>query len=172
MLVSLLGLMVAIAWYFADENFLAVVRTANFMAALIFCGTSFIPNPKGENHYMRILVVEDTPQDFELLKTNVLDNFHCHIENEWNGEWALEKVLTNQYDVVFLDLSLPKVDGRTILKQMRHFNIRSTPIVFTGSPEAIKSDPAFQDVIVLNKTEFGTVSEAMVSAGIPKKEPK
>ncbi|MEG2937470.1 MAG: response regulator, partial [Vagococcus sp.] len=58
----------------------------------------------------KILVVDDEPSITTLLKYNLeKENFEvdvCH-----DGEDAINKALTNQYDFIILDLMLPRVNG-------------------------------------------------------------
>jgi RNA polymerase sigma factor (sigma-70 family) len=45
-----------------------------------------------------------------------------------NGLEALEHILTNKYDIVLLDINLPKLDGISVIKQCKARNI-DTPIL-------------------------------------------
>ena len=67
---------------------------------------------------MRVLVVEDevrlaaTLQD--LLELNGYTVDICH-----DGESGLDNALTAIYDVILLDVMLPKLDGFTVLRRLR-----------------------------------------------------
>ena len=67
---------------------------------------------------MRVLVVEDevrlaaTLQD--LLELNGYTVDVCH-----DGEAGLDNALTSIYDVILLDVMLPKLDGFTVLRRLR-----------------------------------------------------
>ena len=72
---------------------------------------------------MRVLVVEDevrlaaTLQD--LLELNGYTVDVCH-----DGEAGLDNALTSIYDVILLDVMLPKVDGITVCQRIReHSNV-------------------------------------------------
>lgn len=66
----------------------------------------------------KILIVEDE-QDIVDLISNRLDKEKYDITVAFSGDQALELVSTQEFDLVSLDLMLPKVDGLTICKAAR-----------------------------------------------------
>ncbi|MBI3784740.1 MAG: response regulator [Deltaproteobacteria bacterium] len=90
----------------------------------------------------RILLVEDDPQDVEITR-RAFDRAKIgnSITVVTDGESALERLTTtrgdvdDRFDMVLLDLGLPKMDGRTLLreiysdKRLRHIPV----VVLTGS---------------------------------------
>jgi DNA-binding response OmpR family regulator len=76
---------------------------------------------------MRVLIVEDevrladTLQD--LMEINGYTADICH-----DGESGLDNALTSIYDVVLLDVMLPKMDGFTVLRHLRD-NGNTTPVL-------------------------------------------
>ena len=80
---------------------------------------------------MRILIVEDeyplADAIQEILKRN---NYTSDIETD--GENGLNAALTNIYDLIILDLMLPKIDGLNILKELRTNNITTPVIILTA----------------------------------------
>jgi len=50
-----------------------------------------------------------------------------------DGMEAMFKIKSNHYDLVILDLSMPKMDGMKILKQMKKLGIDSKVIIFSLS---------------------------------------
>jgi DNA-binding response OmpR family regulator len=81
---------------------------------------------------MKILIIEDELR----LARNVakalseVGNFAVDIVTD--GEDGLHKASTNPYDVIVLDLLLPKVDGLTILKKLRSKGHRTPILVLTA----------------------------------------
>jgi DNA-binding response OmpR family regulator len=67
---------------------------------------------------MRILVIEDYVPVQEAVATGLREAGYA-VDVTGDGEEGLWYVRTNDYDVIVLDLMLPKVDGLTILKRMR-----------------------------------------------------
>ncbi len=84
---------------------------------------------------MRVLLVED-----ELFLANLtmkeFKNHNINVENEYNGEKALELILNEYYDVVILDIMLPGLDGISILREMRAKNI-DVPVIMTSAKSSI-----------------------------------
>ena len=76
---------------------------------------------------MRILIVEDEVHLAEAL-TQILRKNNYSVDAAHDGEVGLDNALSNIYDVIILDIMLPKVDGITILKEIRKDGI-STPVI-------------------------------------------
>jgi CheY-like chemotaxis protein len=83
-----------------------------------------------EQHYdYRALVVDDSAAirkqlELELKASQIYPDF------AETGEEALEKIQANQYDLIFLDIILPGIDGYEVCKTMRTKpNLKKTPII-------------------------------------------
>ncbi|SHI54334.1 response regulator transcription factor [Lutispora thermophila] len=77
---------------------------------------------------MRILIVEDEVHLAEAL-VQILRKNNYTADAVYDGETGLDNVLSGIYDLVILDIMLPKIDGISILKKMREEKI-STPVIF------------------------------------------
>ncbi|AOA00017.1 DNA-binding response regulator [Carnobacterium divergens] len=78
------------------------------------------------NDAMNILVVDDEDRIRRLLKM-YLERENFIITETDNGEDALFLALENDYDLILLDLMLPKMDGIEVAKQLREK--KETPIM-------------------------------------------
>ena len=67
---------------------------------------------------MRILVVEDDPVLAAAL-TRALNQSAYAVDLVVDGEQANDALATTAYDLVVLDIALPKVDGMTVLRRLR-----------------------------------------------------
>lgn len=67
---------------------------------------------------MRILIVEDEVRLAETLR-DLLETEHCAADLCHDGESGLDNALTGIYDLVILDVMLPKKDGFTLLRELR-----------------------------------------------------
>lgn len=76
---------------------------------------------------MRILIVEDEKQLSEALGA-ILEKNNYQVDRVFNGEDGLDYILSDIYDVVILDIMLPKMNGLDVLKNARKEGI-STPII-------------------------------------------
>lgn len=72
----------------------------------------------GENNKKRILVVEDETYLRELY-VDILKKEGYDVDFASEGEEALAKMKTGGYDLVLLDIMLPKMDGIQILKKLK-----------------------------------------------------
>ena len=67
---------------------------------------------------LKILVVEDIPLN-QLLMRTLLDDFGFDCEITSNGRIAVEKLKTNSYDIILMDLQMPEMDGFEATKYIR-----------------------------------------------------
>jgi DNA-binding response OmpR family regulator len=70
---------------------------------------------------MRILVTEDEPR-IQAFVSRALEAEGFATDGAENGERALELARREHYDLVVLDLLLPRVDGLSVLRELRHIN--------------------------------------------------
>lgn len=83
---------------------------------------------------MRILMVEDEKYMAEALE-QVLKKNHYSVDLRFNGEDGLDCGLSGIYDIIILDIMLPKMDGISILKELRRNNIGTPVILLTARGE-------------------------------------
>ena len=76
---------------------------------------------------MRVLIVEDEVQLTEAL-AGILEKNNYIVDIVHNGEDGIDYILSDIYDVVILDIMLPKLNGIDVLKKARERGI-STPII-------------------------------------------
>jgi DNA-binding response OmpR family regulator len=80
---------------------------------------------------MKILVVDDEPDLLEHLR-ETLTSQKYDVDTADNGESALDKLFDNLYDLIILDIMLPKVDGLVILREIRKANIETPVLMLTA----------------------------------------
>ena len=89
---------------------------------------SAAPRTSSSEKTATILVVEDNPDNMSTLKA-VLQNRYTILE-AMDGEEGLDKILAERPDLVLLDISLPKMDGYTVVgKVKKNEEIRHIPII-------------------------------------------
>lgn len=78
----------------------------------------------------KILIVEDDQSIAEVEKDYLeINGFEVYLENTGTG--GLKRALTEDFDLIILDLMLPGVDGFAICKEIRH--TKDTPIIMVSA---------------------------------------
>jgi len=83
-------------------------------------------NPEISN--IRVLAVEDMALNQLLMKT-LLDDFGFERDIAANGKIAIEKMKTNEYDIVLMDLQMPEMNGFEATDYIRNTLHSSIPII-------------------------------------------
>jgi len=68
----------------------------------------------------KILVVDDEKLIVKGLRFS-LEQDGMEVDCAYDGEEALDKIKNNEYDVILLDVMLPKIDGFEVCRQVRDF---------------------------------------------------
>ena len=80
---------------------------------------------------MRILIVEDE-KSLALRVEKVLESERYRVEVAYDGAEALERALTEEYDLIILDILLPKINGLQILEEIRQEGLRVPVLLLTA----------------------------------------
>lgn len=83
---------------------------------------------------MRILVIEDELHLAEAL-TQILKKNNYIVDTVNDGESGLDNALSGIYDLILLDIMLPKINGLEVLKQIRKEEITTPVILLTAKGE-------------------------------------
>jgi len=77
----------------------------------------------------KILIIEDD-QDVRELYAEVLRDEGFEIEEAVDGQAGLAKILQNGYDLILLDIMLPKFDGLEVLKTIKQkAEVKGIPVI-------------------------------------------
>ena len=80
---------------------------------------------------MRLLIVEDEKQICDAVAKSLYDAGY-EVDTCYDGEEALEYILTENYDLIVLDLNLPGMDGMEILKELRQSNEETKVLILSA----------------------------------------
>ena len=83
---------------------------------------------------MRILIIEDESALADIISTKLKEEKY-ETDIFLDGEKGLFSALTNVYDLIILDIMLPKINGIDILKEIKNENISSKVIILTAKSE-------------------------------------
>ncbi len=83
---------------------------------------------------MRILLAEDNASLSKVVSA-ILQKSNYSVDAVGDGEMALEYIESGLYDAVILDIMMPKMDGLTVLKNVREKNNRIPIIMLTAKME-------------------------------------
>lgn len=89
----------------------------------------------------RILVVDDSSL-VRLYYRDTLEKAGFQVEQAINGIEAMEKVLAQPFDLVIVDVNMPRMDGFAFLRTLR----RSAPDIATLPALVITTEAGEQDV--------------------------
>lgn len=93
---------------------------------------------------IRVLMIDDNVALTEMIREYFKDNKKIEIVDSYdNGSDGLKAIIEkeNTYDIILLDLIMPKKDGMAVLEELRKNNITRNIIVETSynSPEVIRN---------------------------------
>ncbi len=125
---------------------------------------------------MRVLLVEDTPQLLKAYRQG-LEEEGFAVDIATDGEEADVKCRSTSYDVIVLDIMLPKVDGLTLLKRWRGAGINTHVLILTAKtshPEVVTGLDAGADDYLgkpFDMEVFFARVRALVRRGHQQKDP-
>jgi two-component system alkaline phosphatase synthesis response regulator PhoP len=79
----------------------------------------------------RVLIIEDDKDIIDLIEIHLKD-LGYELDKAFNGESGLEKALSGEFNLIILDLMLPKLEGLEVCKRIREKN-RALPILMLTS---------------------------------------
>ncbi len=82
----------------------------------------------------RILIVDDEPSIVKGLRFNLEQQDDYEVDVAYDGEAALDLFLQKKFDLVLLDVMLPKIDGMEVCQRMRQ--VSDIPIVMLSAKDA------------------------------------
>lgn len=93
---------------------------------------------------MRVLLVEDDVRLACFVARGLREQAYA-VDLAEDGEAALYQVSINDYDVIVLDVMIPKVDGLEVCRMLRELNVR-TPVLMLTARDAIEDRIAGLDI--------------------------
>lgn len=85
---------------------------------------------------IKLLLAEDEPSLGQIVKES-LETRNFKVTHALNGEEAYEYYKNNEFDILVLDVMMPKKDGFTLAKEIRNEN-KNIPIIFLTAKSQTK----------------------------------
>jgi DNA-binding response OmpR family regulator len=80
---------------------------------------------------MRVLVVEDEPKIATFIQKGLQEE-HYAVDVAHDGEEALDWAAVAEYDLIVLDILLPKRDGISVCRELRRRGVRTPVLMLTA----------------------------------------
>jgi two-component system, OmpR family, response regulator len=89
---------------------------------------------------MRILVIDDNKEITDMLSLYLesLDNYECKVVND--GNEGLQKIKFENFDLIILDLAMPRFSGIDILNSLKSDNLLSKKNIIVLTASALNDD--------------------------------
>lgn len=78
------------------------------------------------DYAVKILVVDDNSVNLKVAK-NILQKSGCVVETAQSGQIALNLVQQNSYDIIFMDIQMPIMNGLTTTMKIKELNLLIVP---------------------------------------------
>jgi len=120
-----------------------------------------------EANKVRVLLAEDNEINREVVQ-DILDPLGMHIDAVENGEEAVEKVLSEKYDFIFMDYLMPVLDGAKATMKIRHIegreDLKDIPIIAltASADETDKLIDAGMNDFIIKPLNYDTAVEKLV----------
>lgn len=88
---------------------------------------------------LRILVAEDNVVNLKLI-TTVLGKLGYNIDTAANGQLALQAFVSETYDLIFMDVLMPEMDGLEATTAIRSYTDRAQPTIVAMTANAMLED--------------------------------
>ena len=125
---------------------------------------------------IKVLMIDDNVQLVEAVKEYFKKSKLIEISSvAYDGETGLEKIKKETYDVIILDLIMPKKDGMYVLENMKENNIDKKIIVATSynAQEVIREVSEYGvNYYILKPFDFTDLEKKILSCCDKKKEGK
>ena len=116
---------------------------------------------------MNILIVEDEKDLAAIIKKR-LERENFTADTAYDGEKAIDKTIVNQYDLIILDIMIPKKSGLEVLSELREWKDTTPVLILTardnledkvkglnmGADDYLTKPFAFEELIARIKTIF------------------
>lgn len=87
----------------------------------------------------KVLIVDDSIISRRMIR-KLISKHNFEIDEATNGKEAIDKIHSNQYDIIFLDLLMPDIDGIQILSRLKSEGIPTKVVVISADIQETTKD--------------------------------
>ena len=96
-------------------------------------GEDLFIDPRGESESLegnpKILLADDDPINIKILE-RYLGQHQCELEIAWDGISALDKINKGAFDLILLDIMMPRMSGYEVCRRIRNtFSSQQFPVI-------------------------------------------
>lgn len=95
----------------------------------------------------KILLIEDDKFIRDIYVDTLTSVFQVDIDED--GEFAYEKIIKNSYDLIIIDIFLPKLDGRQLFKKLQE----NFPEKYKNKVVFVTNDDSNETISFFNKSQ-------------------
>ena len=85
---------------------------------------------------IKVLIVEDDKSIREALRYNLISE-NYRVKYEQDGISAINTILSEEFDIILLDIMLPGLDGLEVCKRIRYEKVNTPVIILTAKETEI-----------------------------------
>lgn len=97
---------------------------------------------------IHVLMIEDM-QIAQMVAIKLFEQLNCKLKVVSTATQGFEEILQGDYDIIFIDIQLPNIDGLSLAKVIREIEIQSKPI------SVIAVTAHFSDEIAMKAKDAG-----------------
>ncbi|WP_419251750.1 PAS domain S-box protein [Caulobacter sp. ErkDOM-YI] len=114
--------------------------------------------PRGLPDNCRVLIVDDNRANRELVRA-ILGPFGAEMTEAADGDEAISSAGVTPFDVILMDLRMPRVDGRTAAIRIREggLNARTPILAFSADASTLAIDAVFDGQIAKPLSSLGLI---------------
>lgn len=90
-----------------------------------------------------ILIVEDNPMNIETIIDLLEFSYECGVTKALDGKEAIDLLAEMKFDLIFLDMQLPKIDGLEVLNRIKKDPATAEIPVIAVSAHAMKENKEY-----------------------------
>lgn len=94
--------------------------------------TTELPKVKDLKNKKKILIVDDNKINIKIAEKLLTHHDYIETDSALSGKEAIEKVKKTNYDLIFMDIMMPEMDGVETLHRLRAMNFKNPIITLTA----------------------------------------